>query len=436
MNERKRPVAQRAIRRHLVAGISAVAILAGGVGGLAATTEISGAVIAAGQLVVDSSVKKVQHPTGGVVGELRVRDGDHVKAGDIVVRLDDTVTQANLAIVVKSLTELRARQGRLEAERDGSGKITFPADLMPRKDEPEVATVMRGEQLLFETRRKAREGQKAQLQERVGQLNEQIRGLDDQIRAKKREIELINQELEGVRDLWRKNLIQITRVTSLERDAARLEGERGGLVSSIAQTKGKITETELQILQIDQDLRTEVGKELAEIRGKVAELVERKVTAEDQLKRIDLRAPQDGMVHQLSVHTVGGVINAGEAVMLIVPEGDLLTVEAKVQPQDIDQLKLGAPATLRFSAFSQRTTPELNGEVSRISADLSSDQRTGANYYTVRISLPDSEIARLGALKLVPGMPVEAFVKTGERTMLSYLTKPLMDQITRSFREK
>src|SRR3954447_24560778 len=435
MNQNRSP-AQRAIRRHLLAGVTAVTILAGGVGGLAATTDISGAVIATGQLVVDSNVKKVQHPTGGVVGELRVRDGDKVKAGEIVVRLDETVTQANLAIVVKSLTELWARQGRLEAERDGRDKIIFPSELLPRKDDPEVATVIRGEQLLFETRRKAREGQKAQLQERIGQLHEQIRGLDDQIRAKKREIELIYQELEGVRDLWRKNLIQITRVTSLERDAARLEGERGGLVSSIAQTKGKITETELQILQVDQDLRTEVGKELAEIRGKVAELVERKVTAEDQLKRIDLRAPQDGKVHQLSVHTVGGVISLGEVVMLIVPEGDVLTVEAKLNPQDIDQVKVGAQAALRFSAFNQRTTPELMGEVNVVSADVTQDQKSGTMYYTVRITLADSEIARLGGLRLVPGMPVEAFVKTGERTMLSYLTKPLMDQITRSFREK
>ena len=432
----KRPDAQRSIRRHLLAGVTMVAILAGGVGGLAATTDISGAVIAAGNLVVDTNVKKVQHPTGGVVGELRVRDGDYVKAGDIVVRLDETVTQANLAIVVKSLTELWARQGRLEAERDGSDKITFPAELQAHKASPEVATVMRGEQLLFETRRKAREGQKAQLKERIGQLNEQIRGLDDQIRAKKREIELIYQELEGVRDLWRKNLIQITRVTSLERDAARLEGERGGLVSSIAQTKGKITETELQILQIDQDLRTEVGKDLAEIRGKVAELVERKVAAEDQLKRIDLRAPQDGKVHQLSVHTVGGVISPGEVVMLIVPEGDVLSVEAKLMPQDIDQVKVGAQAALRFSAFNQRTTPELIGEVRTVSADVTQDQKSGAMYYTVRITLPDSEIARLGGLRLVPGMPVESFIRTGERSILSYFTKPLMDQITRSFREK
>jgi HlyD family secretion protein len=426
--------AQRSIRRHLLGGLALVALLAGGGGGLTATTELSGAVIAPGVMVVDTNVKKVQHPTGGVVGELRVRDGDQIKAGDVVVRLDETVTQANLAIVVNGLTELWARQGRLEAERDGAKTITFLPELIARKADREVARVMAGEQALFETRRRAREGQKAQLKERIGQLKEQINGLDDQIRAKKREIELIHQELEGVRDLWRKNLVQIQRVTALERDAARLEGERGSLVSSIAQTKGKITETELQILQIDQDLRTEVGKELAEIRGKTAELVERKVAAEDQLKRIDIRAPQDGMVHQSSVHTVGGVITAGEAIMLIVPQADALTVESKLMPQDIDQVRPGQTAALRFSAFNQRTTPELNGLVTRVSADLTTDQRTGATYYTVRISISDEQVARLGGLKLLPGMPVEAFIQTGERTVLSYLTKPFTDQAARSFK--
>jgi HlyD family secretion protein len=425
--------AQRSIRRHLLGGLALVALLAGGGGGLTATTELSGAVIAPGVMVVDTNVKKVQHPTGGVVGELRVRDGDQVKAGDVVVRLDETVTQANLAIVVNGLTELWARQGRLEAERDGAKTITFLPEIA-RKADREVARVMAGEQALFETRHKAREGQRAQLKERIGQLKEQINGLDDQIRAKKREIELIHQELEGVRDLWRKNLVQIQRVTALERDAARLEGERGSLVSSIAQTKGKITETELQILQIDQDLRTEVGKELAEIRGKIAELVERKVAAEDQLKRIDIRAPQDGMVHQSSVHTVGGVITAGEAIMLIVPQADALTVESKLMPQDIDQVRPGQTAALRFSAFNQRTTPELNGLVTRVSADLTTDQRTGATYYTVRISISDEQVARLGGLKLLPGMPVEAFIQTGERTILSYLTKPFTDQAARSFK--
>jgi len=270
----------------------------------------------------------------------------------------------------------------------------------------------------------------------VGQLREQILGLNEQIAAKKREIEFIGQELRGVRELWQKNLVQITRVTALERDAARLEGERGAFISSIAQTKGKITETELQIMQVDQDLRTEVGKELAEIRAKVSELVEKKVAAEDQLKRIDLRAPQNGYVHQLSVHTVGGVVTQSEPIMLIVPEADALTVEVKIAPQDIDQVRVGQRAVLRFSAFNQRTTPELNGVVTRISADITQDQKTGSSFYTVRIALSEEEIARLGAHKLIPGMPVESFIQTGERTVLSYLTKPLVDQALKAFREK
>ncbi|HZY23355.1 MAG TPA: HlyD family type I secretion periplasmic adaptor subunit [Beijerinckiaceae bacterium] len=428
--------AQRSIRSHLLGGLAVVALLAGGVGGLAATTELSGAVIAPGSLVVDSNVKKVQHPTGGVVGELRARDGDKVKAGDIVVRLDETITQANLAIVVKSLNELQSRLARLEAERDNVDKIVFPAELLARADDPELARSMTGERNLFEFRKSARAGQKAQLRERIAQLKEEIQGLTGQVAAKKRETELIGQELEGVRDLWRKNLVQIQRVTALERDAARLEGERGQLIASTAQAKGKISEIELQILQIDQDLRSEVAKDLREVQGKIAELVERKVAAEDQLKRIDIRAPQNGMVHQSTVHTVGGVITPGEAIMLIVPEADALTVEAKLAPQDIDQVRVGQTAALRFSAFSQRTTPELDGVVSRVSADLTTDQRTGAAYYVVRITLSDSEIARLEGLRLVPGMPVEAFIRTGERTVLSYVMKPFTDQITRSFRSR
>jgi HlyD family secretion protein len=237
-----------------------------------------------------------------------------------------------------------------------------------------------------------------------------------------------------VRDLWRKNLVQIQRVTALERDAARLEGARGQLIATTAQSKGKISEIELQIIQIDQDLHSEVAKELREVQAKIAELVERKVAAEDQLKRIDIRAPQNGMVHQSAVHTVGGVITAGEAIMLIVPEADALTVEAKLVPQDIDQVRAGQSAALRFSAFNQATTPELNGVVARVSADLTTDQRTGASYYVVRIILPEGEVTRLQGLRLVPGMPVEAFIRTGNRTVLSYLTKPFTDQLTRSFR--
>ncbi|HEV7874682.1 MAG TPA: HlyD family type I secretion periplasmic adaptor subunit [Enterovirga sp.] len=428
---------RRAIRRYLMTGVAISALLVGGIGGWASTTEIAGAVVAAGSLVVESSVKKVQHPTGGVVGELRVRDGDHVNAGDILLRLDDTQTRSNLAIVTSALDELTARGARDEAERDGAPKVVFPADLVARAaTDPTVARLIDGESRLFRTRLESRTGQKAQLRERIGQLAEETRGLEGQARAKEREIVLIHQELEGVRELWRKNLIQLPRLTALERDAARIEGERGQLIAQIAQVKGKTAETQLQILQIDQDLRTEVGKDLAEIRGRLSELSEKKVSAEDLLKRIDIRAPQTGTVHQLSVHTIGGVVTPSEPIMLIVPDSDALTAEVKIQPQDIDQLRVGQQAQMRFPAFNQRTTPEFTGYVKNVSADTSQDQKTGATFYTVRVALPEAEIAKAGEMRLVPGMPVETFIRTGDRTVISYLTKPLTDQVAKAWREK
>jgi len=225
-------------------------------------------------------------------------------------------------------------------------------------------------------------------------------------------------------------------LTALERDAARIEGERNQLIATTAQSEGKITETELQIIQVDQDIRSEVAKNLNETRSKVSEFFERKVATDDQLKRTDIRAPQDGIVQQLAVHTVGGVVAAGDTIMLIVPDADTLTVEAKISPQDIDQLFLGQQATLRFVAFNMRTTPEIKGTVNFISADITQDQRTGLGYYVARVALSPSEVERLGEIKLIPGMPVVAFIKTSERTMLSYLVRPLSDQIERAFKEK
>lgn len=433
----KAPISARAsIRRHILVGVVIVAILVGGVGGWGSTAEISGALIAPGSIVVDTNVKKVQHPTGGVVGEVRVRDGDRVKAGDVVVRLDETVTRANLSIVTKGLTELYARKARLAAERDGAEEVTAPKEFASRLDDPDVAEALASERKLFQLRRAARFGQKDQLRQRIAQLEEEIAGLTAQQKAKSKEISLIEHELTGVRELFKKNLVPLSRQTALEREATRLDGERGQLTASAAQSKGKIAEIKLQILQIDQDISSDVAKELREIDAKIGEFVERKVTAEDQLKRIDIRAPQDGVVFQSNVHTIGGVITAGDAIMLIVPEADNLTVEAKVDPKDIDQLRLGQPVVLRFSAFNQRTTPEINGTISRIAADTTNDQRSGQTYYLIRISIPDEEIERLGKVKLTPGMPVEAFVQTGERTMLSYLLKPLHDQFMRAFREK
>jgi HlyD family secretion protein len=424
------------LRRQTAAIVIAAVLLVAGLGGWAMTTEFSGAVIAAGQLVVDSNVKKVQHPTGGVVGRLNVREGQEVKAGDIVISLDDTQIRASRDIVVKALNELAARQAREEAERDGLDKVTFPAELIARKSDPDVALAVTGEQRQFEIRRTSREGQKAQLRERMVQLRQEIGGYEAQITSKDKQIEWVGKELVGVYELWEKNLIPYTRVTSLEREKERLVGERGQLIASIAQSKGKIAEIELQILQVDQDMRTEVGKDLAEIRARTAEMVERKISAEDQLKRVDIRAPIDGVVLQLTVHTVGGVITAGEAIMLIVPQTDTLQVEAKIPPQEIDQIRIGQPAVLRFVAFSQRTTPELNGAVARISADVSEDTKTGARFYTIRLDVSPEEIARLGAVRLVPGMPVEALIQTSPRTVMSYLVKPLHDQLVRAFREK
>jgi len=427
---------RRSIRRHELAGLVLVIVLAVGVGGWAGTAKLSGALIAPGSIVVDSNVKKVQHPTGGIVGELRVSDGDHVKLGDILVRLDDTVTRANLAIVTKGLNGLAARKARLESERDGLESVVFPADLLARADDQEVAHVLNSERKLFDLRRSARIGQKAQLRERVSQLDEEIRGIKAQRDSKAKQIGIIKQELAGVTELWKRNLVQFSKLTELQREEARLEGEIAQLVAQGAQVGGKVAETQLQIIQIDRDLSSEVAKETREIDGKIGEFVERKITAEDQLKRVDIRAPQNGIVFQSAVHTVGGVITAGDTIMQIVPEADNLAVEAKVNPQDIDQLKVGQSALLRLSAFNQRTTPEVNGVVTRISADTTTDQRTAQSYYTIRISLPLKEIAHLGNIKVIPGMPVEAFVQTGERTMLAYLAKPLTDQLMRTFRER
>jgi HlyD family secretion protein len=435
-----KPAAKKTVRDsikfHLLLGLGIVLVLVVGLGGWASTVQISGALIAPGQIVVESNVKKVQHPTGGVVGEVRARDGDLVKAGDIVVRLDDTVTKANLAIVTKNLDAAQARAARLQAEQRGVDKIEFPQALLDRANDPDVKLLLSAETKLFDVRVNGRTGQKAQLRERITQLNEEIAGLSAQEKAKDQEIALVQNELTGVRDLYDKRLVQLSRLTQLERDSARLNGERAQYIASRAQAKGKITETELQIIQVDKDVVSEVSKDLRETNDKIGELIERKVAAEDQLRRVDIRAPQDGMVLQSTVHTVGGVVTAGDTLMLIVPQADDLQVEAKVNPVDIDKLQIGQKTLLRLSAFNQRTTPELNGLVSRVSPDVTTDQRTGQSYYTIRVSMPAEEIARLGDVKMIPGMPVEAFVQTGDRTMLSYLMKPLHDQLMRAFREK
>ena len=426
---------RRSIRRHLAVGLLGMALLVVVGGGLAATTEIAGAVIGPGELTVESNVKKVQHPDGGVIAELDVHDGDTVTEGEVLLRLDDTTAQAALAAVVKNLQQLEAREARLEAERDGTDAIAYPAELIEAAaTDTDATALMAGETKLFDLRRADREGQKAQLNEELQQLTAEIDGDNGQIAARRQQMSLDSADLTDLRPLLSKNLVASSRVSDLERAMAVLDGEISALQSSIAQANGKISQTRLQIIQVDQDMRSQVASDLRDAQSQIAQLVEKRIAAEDALHHLVLRAPQAGRVHELSVHTIGGVAGAGETLMEIVPVQDALTVDFKVSPQDIDQVKVGQPAILRFTAFNQRSTPEVKGTVILVSADLTTDSRTGATYYTGRITPDADQLAPFAKSGLVPGMPVEVFVQTGDRTILNYLTKPLADQVTRAFR--
>lgn len=428
-----RPDPFRDIRRTTYIGLAMLAVGVSTVGVWAATAPLASAVIAPAQVVVDSNVRRVQHPTGGVVAEILVNDGDRVKAGDVLVRLDETMTRANLALIENQLNQFWTRRARLRAEQDGRDSFVIPKELADR-NEPAIADIIDGETSLLLRRREAIAGQQSQLRERGAQIGEEIHGLTAQIDSKREQTRLIQRELEGVRQLFEKNLIPYARLTTLEREAARLTGEEGQLIAETARAKGRIAEIELQTLQVVQDQRREIATDLRETEIKIADLSERRIAALDQLARVVLRAPQDGMVHQKSVHTVGGVITAGEQLMLIIPEKDSLVVEARVDPQMIDRLRLGQSAKLRFPAFDTAITPDLDGRLTRVAADLTKDQQSGISYYVARIALDDGELAKLGGKALVPGMPVEAYIQNGSRTAFAYLRKPLEDQLARAFR--
>lgn len=429
-----RDTAGRSIQRHLLVGAVAALFLVGGMGGWAATTELSGAVIAPGQLVAESSVKLVQHPTGGVVVELTARDGDVVEAGEVLARLDDTAIRASLEIVIQSLRQLEARGARLQSELKGGGEIDFPASLKVQGAEPETAELLAAQTRLFDLRRSALVSQQAQLRERIQQLREEISGIETQIQAKERERALLAADLVNTRLLLEDRLVSAERVSSTDRELARTEGQLGQLVAGGAQARGQIAEIELQITQLEQTFLSEAAQELSSVQAQSAELRERRIAGESELAKTTIRAPQSGQVHEVAIHTVGGVAGAGETLMRIVPIADALSIEVRIAPQDIDQVHVNQKVLLRFSAFNLRTTPELAGTITRLSADLTRDSQTGMSYYTARIAVDEGELTRLPDLALTSGMPVEAFIRTGERTALSYLIKPIADQIMRSFR--
>jgi HlyD family secretion protein len=427
---------RRGFQDELRTGLKVLVLGVGILGGWAVLVPLSAAVMVAGTLVVESDVKKVQHPTGGVIAQILVHDGTHVKEGELLARLNEVQVGANLQVIMKQLDETRVRIARLIAERDGMDVPKLPRELAARTGDKDIEQLVISENSLFKARASARQSQKELLRGHVGQLGEEITGLEAQIKSKGTQLDLISSELRGVQTLYDKQLVPLTRLTALQRESARLEGEREQLVSAIAETRSKISEAELQIIRIDQDLRAEVTKDLRESQDKESELTQRSVAAQDQMNRIDLRAPTSGVVHQLAVHTIGGVIGPAEVIMEIVPDSDDLQVQARLSPKEIDHVLVGQKTLVRLSAFNQHTTPQLNGVVSYVSADLSHDKQTDAAYYSLRVTLPSAELRRLGASQLVSGMPAELFLQTGSRTMMSYLLKPITDQLQRTFSER
>ena len=430
----------RAIRRYQLAGVAGLLVLFAGASGWAAAAKIEGAVIAPATVAVKSSAKTIQHLSGGIVAAIKVSNGSKVAAGDLLLRLDDTEPRASLAILTAQLTELLAKRARLEAERDGRKAIVFPAELRQMASQPRTAEVLAGQQKLLRTRRRLREALAGQLREQIKQFRQQVTGLQAQLTAKSRQSRLIDQELRSVLTLKRKKLVTQNRVLALQRQKAQLQGELGELTSGIAEIRAKISETRVKLLHAGHQWRGEVLGELREVETRLAELLERRVAARAELGRIEIRAPQAGMVHDLAVHTIGGVIAAGAPLMYIIPEKDRLVFNGELQPADIDQVYLGQKATVRLSGLDASKTPELTGRVVFIGGDLTlANGASGSNarppFYAIRVEVEARELARLGGQKLVPGMPAELFVRTRPRTVLSYLLSPIENQLAKTFRD-
>lgn len=418
---------------HMLFATLVVGFLIFGVGGWAATSQLSGAVMAPGTFVVERNVKKVQHSTGGVVAQINVRNGDRVEEGQVLLRLDATQTRAELGIIQSQMIEITARGARLAAERDGLDKLAFPKDFIEQS--ADAAAAAKGEARLFEENRRTKESQKSQLLLRIGQSKDEIKGLTAQREAKLGEHKLIKQELAQLRELYEKKLTPITRVYAMEREEQRLGGELGGLAAQVARVQGQISEVNVQILAVDETVRATAQKDQRASEAKLVELAEREIAAKDKLSRIDLRAPRSGVVLDLAAHTVGGVVSAAEQIMLIVPDGEPLTIQARIAPSDRDKVGVGRPARFRLAAFNQQTTPEVFGRVVDVAADVTLDAKTGQSHYLVRLEMDEKAQKVVGDLKLVAGMPVEVFVSTGDRTVMSYLTKPFRDQMEKAFRE-
>ena len=422
-------------RPAIVGGAVIIVLVLGGLAGWAATAPLASAVIAPGTMVVDGKRKQVQHLEGGIVDQILVHDGAEVEASQLLIRLDEVRARAALGVQQTALDAARILEARLIAERDGSGALRYAKQVLARRDEPTIAEMMQAQQMLFEARRISFAGQQSILRQRVVQIEKEIVGLEAQQASLEQQIELAEQELVGLRELFGKGLAPITKLLTLEREAARLKGSRGERIADVAKAEVTIGRTKLEILQAEQEFREKVVKEIRDVQAQIADLEERIGAARSTLDHIDIRAPVAGTVVGLGVSTVGGVIKPGETVLEIVPSAQRLIVEAQVQPADIDSVVVGMEIELRLTALKQRTTPTLRGRVIYVSADRLTEQRSGQPYYLARAEIADGELARIAPQTIQAGMPAELLIKKRERTALAYLLQPVMDAMGRAWRE-
>ncbi len=418
-------------------GVLCVVLLAVGLGGWGATAKLKGAVISSGHLRVESQRQVVQHPDGGVVDEILVREGNLVAAGAVLIRLDGTALLSELAILESQLFELMARRGRLVSEQTDRKSITFDSELLAVAEKnAEVRNLIDGQQALFDARLRTMEREIEVMRERQVQIDEQITGSMAESKALQRQSELIEEELVGQRTLLAKGLAQASRVLSLEREAARLGGQRGQMIAQTAQLKGQVSELEIELLRLGASRREEAITTLRDLGFRELELKERRIALTEQLSRLDIRAPLAGVVLDMTVYALKSVVRAAEPILYIVPSDSALVVDAQVDPIHIDTVRVGQDAVLNFSAFNTRTTPQLFGTISKVSPDAFVDEATKRSFYRAEVLLKEGEMAKLEGQELIAGMPVEVFIQTGERTPINYLLKPITDYFNRALREE
>ena len=422
--------------RKIGAGLIVIAVVFGGMGAWSTMATLDGAIVAPGSIQVESSRKPVQHLEGGIVKEILVHDGDTVKEGDLLIRLADKAVGANLRLVQGQVAELAIHRARLIAERDDKDDLQVPGNVQIGKSDKGLSEIVEGQRALLAARRQNRRTETELLRQQQAQLRAQIAGMKEQNASKERQVRFFDDELKDVRSLVEKGKAPRSKLLTLERAAETNRGEQAGLTGGIAASELKINELELQILKLASQAREKVADELRTVEAEMNANAQRLLTSQDQAERIEVRSPHAGRVYRLAVHTPGAVIKPGDTVMEIVPDDDALVITAQVLPQDIDKIQAGQNARVRLSAFNQRTTPQLDGIVQRVSADLITDQATGRPFYQATVSIPPDQMKLLPeGLTLKPGMPAETMIRTGDRSPMSYFWKPVSDTFSRALKE-